>query len=228
MIDVVNATFNEKLQRLTPANADSVIFSLGWPSHILLSAGIDDKEFRLYGNKLMKKIKKHGYKPYEIQDLPNAINSPIIVFKGTHAGSYSILTGLKIKGCNVLISLEIGKGTDAIYNIITSIYRKEIDRVICWINSGYLLYVNKNKALGHLRTPALMAGAISNREPLILNYLRTTAPNAGAIDSRELFEAIKTVTGFKNPVLRDKITYSPENVNTQNTFFQKGAKNARP
>ena len=56
-----NEQFNRELAGLTEENADTKIFNLGSPSSILLSAGVEDKPMKLYGNKVIKKMKKHGF-----------------------------------------------------------------------------------------------------------------------------------------------------------------------
>lgn len=35
---------------------------------------------KLYGNKVIKKMKKHGFTLDDIKDLPNAVQNPIAVF----------------------------------------------------------------------------------------------------------------------------------------------------
>ena len=56
----VNERFNEQIVRLTEENADKTVLSLGRPSAILQSAGVKDMPMKLYGNKVMKKMRKHG------------------------------------------------------------------------------------------------------------------------------------------------------------------------
>lgn len=60
-VEAVNERFNEQLGTLTEKNADSVVFSLGRPSVVLQSAGVKNKPMKLYGNKVMKKMRKHGF-----------------------------------------------------------------------------------------------------------------------------------------------------------------------
>lgn len=79
-LDEVNARFNEDLGRLTEENAQSVILNLGMPGSILRSAGVTDMPIRLYGNKLLKKMRKHGFNAPDIRNLPAHINDPIAVF----------------------------------------------------------------------------------------------------------------------------------------------------
>ena len=80
-LEEVNDRFNEELEKLTESNADKVILNLGTPSDILLSAGVSDKPMKLYGNKVIKKMKKHGFKLEELKNLPEAVANPIAVFE---------------------------------------------------------------------------------------------------------------------------------------------------
>ena len=174
----VNKRFNEELSGLTEENAQSKILYLGNPGKILLAAGISDKPIKLYGNKLLKKMHKHDFTIAAVKNLPIEINNPIAVFKGSVENSFAILSELKINGNNVLASLTIGKGNDIEFNIISSIYGKDSNSVVFWINRGKTLYVNKEKAL---------------------NYLRISAPIAEAQDNQELDSAANIINNFENP-----------------------------
>ena len=177
----VNARFNDELSGLTDANADKVVFSLGRPSGILLSAGVEDHPMKLYGNKVMKKMRKHGFALEELRDLPRAVADPIAVFAGSHDGSHAILTELRMGEKNVLVSLSIGKGgADIDFNIISSVYGKHQDGVVGWLNKGLARYVDKEKAL---------------------DYLHHAAPIAVTSDNQELSSAAKVVKDFENPKL---------------------------
>lgn len=117
--------FNRELDELTEENANSKRFNLGNPSPILQSAGIADKPMILYGNKIIKKAKKHGFSIQDLKGLPNAIQNPIAIFAGTDAGSHAILTELKIGDQNVLVALSVGKNNMVEFNIVRSVYNKE-------------------------------------------------------------------------------------------------------
>ena len=178
-LDEVNKRFNEELDGLTEENAQNVILDLGRPGDILLGAGLSDREIRLYGNKVMKKIRKHGFDISSIRNLPIAINNPIAVFNNYgNDSNRAILTELKTEQGNVLATIEWGKGTDAELNIVTSVFGKGKENVVGWFNKGYATYINKEKALSYLRIPA---------------------PIAGAQDNQELLSATKVVKDFVNP-----------------------------
>ena len=180
----VNERFNEQLAGLTEENADRVALSLGRPSAILRAAGVDDKPMKLYGNKVIKKMKKHGFKLEELSNLPQAVADPIAVFRGSTEGSFAILTDLKIGDKHVLVSLSVGKDNDIDFNIISSVYGKNGRGVVDWILKGKTLYVNKKKAL---------------------DYLRISAPIAEAQDNQELDDATKVIENFENPSIGEEI-----------------------
>ena len=94
--------------RNIPENAQSKILYLGRPNEILSSVGIPDKELKLYGNKLIAKAKKHGFDVNEVKDLPQFMDTPIMVFSGSQPNSFAILTEMPINGKNVLVSIGVG------------------------------------------------------------------------------------------------------------------------
>ena len=196
-MEEVNQRFNEELAELTEENAQSKILYLGRPNEILSSVGIPDKELKLYGNKLIAKAKKHGFDVNEVKDLPQFMDTPIMVFSGSQPNSFAILTELPLNGKNVLVSIGVGKGVDVDFNIVTSVYGKKDDSIIRWINSGNLLYVDREKAL---------------------NYLRIPAPIAGAQDNSELLSATNIVENFENPKLAGE-----NSDGTMNTRFRREA-----
>lgn len=180
-LDAVNRRFNEQLETLTEKNADSTVLQLGRPSDILRAAGIADKPLKLYGSKVIKKMKKHGFKLEELQNLPEAVANPIAVFNNYQKeGNRSILTELKTADGNFLVSLDLGKGEDIDFNIVSSVFGKSDNKVINWINKGYAAYIDKEKAL---------------------NYLHLAAPIAAASDNQELSLATNIIKNFENPPL---------------------------
>lgn len=190
-LDAVNRRFNEQLETLTEKNAQSVILNLGRPNTVLQSAGIADKPIRLYGNKVMKKIRKHGFKITDIKNLPSAINNPIAVFNNYgNKENRAVFTELATSQGNVLVTIEWGKGTDAELNIVTSVFGKGDSNIIDWINSGYTTYINKEKALNYLRISALIAEAQDNQElslatNIIKNFENPPLPSEENIRFRE-------------------------------------------
>lgn len=176
----VNDRFNEQLEGLTEENADKVVLSLGSPSAILRSAGVADKPMKLYGNKVMKKVRKHGFSVSELRNLPEAVANPIAVFDNLgREGNRSILTELRTEQGNFLVTIDLGKGeTDVDFNIVSSVFGKSSDNIIDWIETGKATYINKRKAL---------------------NYLHHSALHAVTLDKTRLSSAAKVIKEFENP-----------------------------
>lgn len=183
-LEDVNRRFNDELGRLTEENKDKVVLSLGRPSAVLLSAGVEDKPMKLYGNKVMKKMKKHGFSLAELEGLPRAVADPIAVFDNIgREGNRSILTELRTEQGNFLVTVDLGKGLEDIdFNIISSVFGKRYNNVVDWINKGYARYINKEKAL---------------------DYLHHSAPIAEALSNPKLDSAAKVVKEFENPKVSD-------------------------
>lgn len=199
----VNERFNEQLGGLTADNADNVVLSLDRPSKVLLSAGVENKPMTLYGNKVIKKMRKHGFALEELRNLPRAVADPIAVFNNYgENGNRSILTELKTLRGNFLVSVNIGKGADVDFNIVSSVFGKGSGNVADWINKGYMTYVDKEKALNYLHHSALRAvtsdsSRLSSEDPAVLSH--QSAPIAATAANAEFSSAAKVVENFENP-----------------------------
>lgn len=204
----VNERFNEQLGGLTADNADNVVLSLGHPSKVLLSAGVENKPMTLYGNKVIKKMRKHGFALEELRNLPRAVADPIAVFNNYgENGNRSILTELKTLRGNFLVSVNIGKGADVDFNIVSSVFGKGSGNVADWINKGYMTYVDKEKALNYLHHSALRAvtsdsSRLSSEDPAVLSH--QSAPIAATAANAEFSSAAKVVENFENPKSESK------------------------
>lgn len=177
-IERANAVFNDELDAFSEDNANRITFSLGRPSEVLRAAGVSDMPMKLYGNKLLKKIKKHGFDKVALRDLPRAVANPIAVFNNyEQEGNRAILTELHTEQGNVLVAIDLGKGADVDFNVVSSAFGKGQNGVVEWINRGQLTYVDKEKAL---------------------NYLHSAAPIAAASDNEKLSLAANVINSFKN------------------------------
>lgn len=168
-IEDVNKQFNQQLEGLTEENADKVTLSLGRPSAVLRAAGVEDKPMKLYGNKVIKKMRKHGFTLAEIKDLPRAVADPIAVFNNYQKnGNRSILTELQIGDKHILVSVTVGKtGVDADFNIVSSVFGKGSNNVVDWINKGYATFINKEKALDYLHFSERSISEASDNQELV-------------------------------------------------------------
>ena len=180
-LEEANQRFNEELENLTEENADKITLWLGNPSDVLLSSGIENKPLKLYGNKVIKKMKKHGFALDELRDLPKAVADPIAVFDNyQREGNRTILTELRSQEKNIMVAVTLGKnGVDVDFNTVSSVFGKASSNVVDWISKGYLAYVDKEKAL---------------------NYLHFSERNISeAADNSRLSSAANIVKSFENP-----------------------------
>lgn len=198
-IEDVNKQFNQQLEGLTEENADKVMLSLGRPSAVLRAAGVEDKPMKLYGNKVIKKMRKHGFTLAEIKDLPRAVADPIAVFNNYQKnGNRSILTELQIGDKHILVSVTVGKtGVDADFNIVSSVFGKGSNNVVDWINKGYATFINKEKALDYLH---FSERSISE-----------------ASDNQELVSTANIIRNFENPNVLEENLVPTEQTNDIDT-----------
>lgn len=215
-LNKVNERFNEQLGTLTEKNADSVVFSLGRPSVVLQSAGVENKPMKLYGNKVMKKMRKHGFALEELRDLPRAVADPVAVFNNYgEDGNRSILTELRTEQGNFLVTLSMGVDQDVDFNIVRSVFGKGDENVLDWINKGLATYINKGKALSFLSyqsapIAATAANAGQSSEGL------SSASQYVQQEIDKLDTATKVVKDFVNPKVSDN------NVADEGIMFRDG------
>ncbi|MBO5018164.1 MAG: hypothetical protein J6C56_04805 [Alistipes sp.] len=192
----VNARFNEELATLTEENKDKVNLSLGMPSDILLAAGVVNKPMKLYGAKVIKKQKTHGFKLSELENLPMAVAYPIAVFNNYQKDdNRSVLTELTTDDGNFLVSLNVGKDQDIDFNIVATVFGKGSEKIVDWINKGYATYIDKEKAL---------------------NYLHHSAPIAEALSNPRLISTTKVIQNFENPKIEPR--FSLQDAETEKIF----------
>ena len=162
----LDKAFNEKLSTLNDENKDKIVFDMGRPSKILLDAGVSDKPMKLYGNKVIKKQKKHGFDLSELKGLPSAIADPIAVFDNYNKDdNRSILTELRTEQGNFLVALDLGKDGDIDFNIIRSVFGKGKEKVSTWLQRGIATYINNQKVkdfLFHQSAPIAATAAKSS------------------------------------------------------------------
>lgn len=208
-LNAVNERFNEELSNLTEENADKVTLWLGKPSKVLLAAGVEDKPMKLYGNKVIRKMKKHSFSLEELRDLPRAVADPVAVFNNyQREGNRSILTELKTQQGNFLVSVNIGKDADINFNIVRSVFGKGNENVVAWINNGLATYINKEKALSFLsHQSAPIAATAANAGQESSSYLHFSAPIAEAAENSELSSVAKIIKDFHNPKLNSNVLY---------------------
>lgn len=210
-----NEQFNNELLELTEDNANSKILWLGSPSSVLTSAGIADKPIKLYGNKVVSKAKKHGFSISDLKDLPRSVADPVAVFEGNHPNSHSILTEVRIDDKNVLVSIEVGKDMEAELNIVTSVYGKNDNSVVKWINEGKTKYLNKEKALDYLRISAPIAEAQNNERLSATKIIQDFENPISDADAKQVqFQALTPSRKEKQFIIINERNPAPNDYNT--------------
>ena len=120
---------------------------------------------KLYGNKVIKKQKKHGFDLSELKGLPSAIADPIAVFDNYNKDdNRSILTELRTEQGNFLVALDLGKDGDIDFDIIHSVFGKGEENLIDWLKRGTATYINEKKTLDFLHHSDLLSEALKNQE----------------------------------------------------------------
>ena len=201
-LEDVNRKFNEVLGTLTEDNADKIILSLGRPSEALIAGGVKDKPMKLYGNKVLSKMRKHGFSLGELKNLPQAVAEPIAVFDNIgRKGNRSVLTELKTAQGSILVTLDLGADQDVDFNIVSSVFGKNGNSIVDWLNKGYATYIDKEKAHAFLSYQSALIAA--------------TAAKAELSDTNlKLESAAKVVKDFENPSISDG--------KKSNTMFREG------
>ena len=206
-LEIVNKKFNDELDKYTEEKADSFVFDLGKPSSVLIGAGVADKPMKLYGSKIAKKQKKHGFDVKDLKNLPQAMSTPIAVFDNYGKdGNRSVLTELKTNNGNILVAVDLGKGGDIDFNIISSAFGKNTESVEHWLRKGFATYIDNEK---------------------VQNYLNLAAPIAAAADNTELSTGAKVQPNNElNKFLGEKLYIRTENFKNWFGDWQMDPKNA--
>ncbi len=178
--------FNKQLDNFTEKNADEITFNFGNPTSILKAIGLPNKPIKLFGAKLLSKIKKYGFDSKDLKGLLEALHNPIMVLNGNDLDTFAILTEIKVNGKNVLVSIDINKQGETDINFISSIYGKNTKGIIQSINNNELIYRDIKKALKYFSNPTTIVGSKTN-EGLDANIIK------------ESTKAIEKVKEFENP-----------------------------
>ncbi|MDR0542132.1 MAG: hypothetical protein LBH19_07945, partial [Dysgonamonadaceae bacterium] len=158
-LERVNARFNEELDGVKNGTHKGIL-SLGQPLDILQAAGINSEGIELAPEVLEKKLKDHDLTTDDLQNLAQAIQTPIMVYQwGTKAKSTIIVTELTTKdGRKITVALRAeNKGHKLEVNEVASIHGKAAERFLSEMENAKegglqeaLKYVDKEKALDWL------------------------------------------------------------------------------
>lgn len=147
----ITEAFNNALKAYEQSQLNRhYIFQLGNPSSILLAASFPNLGIQMAQSIVTKAVNKHGIAVTDLTDLPFYIAEPLFIFDSlTVPHSKVVITELIVnKQHSVTIAFELNKQKDKIsINDIRSIYGKDIDSIVYWLEdiSKPLLYANKEK-----------------------------------------------------------------------------------
>lgn len=202
----VNDKFNQQLEEYTDENADNIKLECGFPSEGLLLAGIPDKNIRLNGETLRKKIRKHGFSAEDLKNLPMYLQHPIAVFEGTHPNTYGVLIEMTLNGKNTLVAIDIKNAEIDGFTLVSSVYDKSATSVVTWINKGMMLSVDKTKALRYILTDAPIAPK-DNRK----GTSDTSIKNEEVISAAKVIQNFDTAKSFGENSSEFQIVYHGSN-----------------
>ncbi len=190
-LQAVNDKFNAELQQQIDGTLPKGhVYSLGYPSAILRSAGLPNLPIELASSRLSDKSmqENHPFELSEIEGLVNAIQNPLAVFRSaTHIGSYVVLTEIEHKGKNFVVAIEANRKQGRLeVNSVRSIhYRSSNTHIANWIKDDLMEYADKKR----------MSEWISKQR-------------YNSADVRNLFRHVaKVVQNFENPKIEAQIVY---------------------
>ncbi|MDD5084224.1 MAG: PLxRFG domain-containing protein [Candidatus Moranbacteria bacterium] len=123
------------------------IVKLGNPSALLQSFGMDELPIHLTTSVLNKAKNKHAVDPADLINLAAAVQRPIAIFASKQGDGHLVLvTELSHKEGNIVAALELNKLRDHFeVHDIRSLYPKNTDNIMRWIENGLLLGLEKTK-----------------------------------------------------------------------------------
>ncbi len=151
----INSRFNEELQQQIQGSLPKGhIYKLGCPGEILQGSGVPDLPIELKAETLTEKADPNykNYHPFElseVKDLPKYINDPVAVTSyGDKTKAVNIITEIKQNEktflAGISINPEVG-GKKLNINSVRTVFPKDIDEWMNWIDKGKALYVNEAK-----------------------------------------------------------------------------------
>ncbi len=187
-LEKVNNRFNEELDKFEQGKMrSSDKFDLGQPSDILIASGLNASEITMTQSVLKKHLEKHGLTTQDIKNLPNAIQSPIMVYEwGTKAKNSVIITSIPRGNERVTVSIRMNiNGKELQVNGISSVHGKSVERLLKEINTP-----NSDFAKDNLKY-------VNKKE--VLDWFAMETPLVSSQIEQKLLSVAKIVQNFENP-----------------------------
>ncbi|MDE7104219.1 MAG: hypothetical protein K2O46_08245, partial [Bacteroidales bacterium] len=183
----INERFNKQIIDVENGLHTGFI-SLGKPGPILLSTGLRESELYIREAVLRSHMKKHGLSAADLQNLPLAIQTPLMVYEwGSKAKSLIVITNLEVTGgrkITAAIKLE-RQGQKLEVNELVSIHGKDI---------GYFLKEMFDAKLGGLEQ-----GLRYVDKTKIAVWLDLTPPKGADVQTEQQLYITKILQNFENP-----------------------------
>ena len=176
-IEEVNRKFNEELEKFVAGElSPKHVFNLGYPSPILISAGIIDAPIQITLRILKRKSTsaKHVFDPLSLQGLPKALQHPIAITEYKEDGNHvNVIVELSHNGENLLVEIKAAVRNRSQVNDIKGLFYKSTNGWLRWIKEGKALYVNNEKVQEIIETrrtnPASQSQSFLNSATNITN-----------------------------------------------------------
>jgi hypothetical protein len=187
----VNATFNRAAQKVEQGESVGRI-SLGHTPSLLKQLGVKSDELILREAVLRSHLSKHDLTAEDIQDLPEALQKPIMVYTwGEKAKSMIVVTNIPRGDQRITVAVKLERnGREVEVNEIASVHGKDIERVLAEMNTDKsdfgkdnLKYVDKKRAA---------------------EWLDLTPPEGADVRTVQQQRAAKIVESFENPMVSEE------------------------
>jgi hypothetical protein len=145
----VNRTFNEELEKFAAGELPPKhVFNLGYPSPILISAGILDAPIEITSRIIKRKSSsaKHVFDPLLLRDLPKALQHPIAITEYKKEDNHvNIIVELTNNGENLLVGVKASIRNRSQVNDVKGLFHKSTSGWLRWLEGEKVRYVNNEK-----------------------------------------------------------------------------------
>ena len=208
-----NKKFNYELDKQIKGELpEHFIYDLGFPSDILLSAGVPDLKIEMNSIRLKEKSdnQKHPYNLNEVKNLPVAIHRPIAIFSYLdNNNAVNIITELEDKNnkrflVGLFLSQKRQQNRQTLeINDIRNVFPKETQSIVYWIIKDKGLYFDKKRLSSFLdqrRTNhAEVAFVLPDQSQVKQGNSTTDNDNANLQNDYELCK--RKIQNFHNPII---------------------------
>ena len=204
IVEDANSRFNEQLDRFadgTMPSGDKI--QLGTPGATLLASGVQNSDMSITQRVLKEHLDKHNLSIEDIKNLPQALESPIMVYEwGKLAKSTIVITEIPRGDERIAVAIRFREAGNGIkINHIASIHGKSANRLLDEMTNGKsafaadnLRYVDKEKVSHWLATGNSFGSSVSNEKldsaTKVVKEFENPKVEAGNLHDNDLRERI--------------------------------------